>query len=194
MVLMLLLLAPASADTIVHASVSTGWQCLPALRPELSNTGAIGFSRIEVGAGPELLQFYGVFQTALHNGQNYYYSSETGGAGVVGDTRFTNAGVGMRMPLAFGVFRLAPHADLGGAFADAPMNKEFYQTDVVAELGMEPAVGIHSAGLWAQAGADAGVTILEDAMDIFLAADGGVMTTGGFQPVLDLRIGLSGRF
>ncbi len=196
MVLILLLTAQAQAETLVHASVSTGWQCLPALLPELSNASGFAYTRFEVGAGPEMVQIYGTAQMALHNGLDIQYSNQysDGLSPVVGDTRFTNVGVGARLPIPFGVFRLVPHVDIGGAFADAPMDQDFYASDIEPLIAGGKNVGIHGAGIWAQVGADAGFTIIEDAVDVFIASDGGWMTITAVGPVADVRVGLSGRF
>lgn len=63
-VLMLLLTRLALAAPVLHASGSIGWQCLPAFRPQLSNTLGTPFARAELGAGVEKLQVYGVAHLA----------------------------------------------------------------------------------------------------------------------------------
>lgn len=195
MVLMLLLATPAFAKPVAHAAVSLGWQALPSLSPELKSSMGAGFSRIELGVGPKSLQVYGVLQIALHNGEMWQNSAALGTVpSVLGDTSFTNVGAGARLPIALGSFHLVPHVDLGGAFSTTPMDKTAYQTDVLPYYGRPPALGLHSAGPWAQGGLDAGYTVIPDAVDLFIAGDAGIMMTGGVQPVLDARLGLSGRF
>lgn len=180
MVLMLLLTRLALAAPVLHASGSVGWQCLPAFRPELSNTLGTPFARVELGAGVEKLQGYGVAQTAIHQGD--WSAVEAGW--IRGDTRFTNVGLGARIPVAFGIVRLVPHADVGVAFADAPADS--WILDPVGE-----ALGDHTFGLWAQAGADLGIAIVPDRVDIFVAADAGLVL---WSAVIDARVGLSARF
>lgn len=182
MVLMLLLTRLALAAPVLHASGSIGWQCLPAFRPQLSNTFGTPFARAELGAGVEKLQVYGVVQTAIHQGD--WSAVEAGW--IRGDTRFTNVGLGARMPVAFGIVRLVPHADVGAAFADAPANSWIQTIDVDGE-----ALGDHTFGLWAQAGADVGIAIVPDRVDIFVAADAGLVL---WSAVIDARAGLSARF
>lgn len=183
MVLMLLWPAVALAEPVFHASTSIGWQCLPAFRPELSNTLGTAFVRVELGGGIERVQVVGVAESAIHQGD---WAAVTDGR-IRGDTRFTNVGLGARVPFAFGRLRLVPHADVGVDFADAPATYWFEGAiDNVGET-----LDDHTAGFWAQGGAEVGVTVVPDSVDLFVAGDAGVVL---WSMVIDARVGLSARF
>ncbi len=171
--------------TALYASLSYGWQDFPLLHPDVTNDWV---TRVEAGATRGDNGFYAVLQLSAHNGPYLYY--EPPPTTFAGDVRFTQTGFGVRHTLALGRFRLVPHVDAGAAFADVGMNAAYFHANVQPLLAPN-ALGLHTVGLWAQAGADLAWPVVPDAVDVYLAPDVGVMTIGGLEPTLDIRLGLT---
>lgn len=179
-------------DVVAHLGVSTGIQAIPALGWVAHPNG---FVRFEVGAGPERVQGYFVAQLGLFNGLPWYSQTAYGAPVVIiGDVLFTEVGVGARIPIDIWVLRMIPHLDLGLATGSSPIEPSAYEEDVLPELDNEPSVGRHASGVWAQAGAEVGYPVLEDAVDVHVGVDVGYIAIRGVGLTMDARVGLAARF
>lgn len=187
------LAADAPAPLVFHVGVSTGKHVMPVLADVLS-PGA--FARVELGAGPPRVQGYAVAQLALHEGMDWYHQAASGEpVAVVGDVLFVQAGVGARMPFEVWVLRLVPHVELGVSNGSSPIDPVAYEEDVLPEFGdTTPTVGRSATGPWTQLGADLGLPVIPDAVDLYLAADVGFIGIPGVWLTLDARVGLAARF
>lgn len=188
-----MLVAPAVADDAVgHATVSLGFQAVPALDAVLE----VGRSaRFELGAATEEVAGFLAVQHTAYNGVDAFTQIASGLPGVVlGDVTVVNVGAGARIPFELGFLRVSPHAALGLGFLRSPMDDVAYDEEIVEDEGVEFSVGPSATVGWVEAGGDAGVALLEDQVDAQLSLDAGWLAAEGVGLTLGVRLGLVARF
>lgn len=176
-----------------YFALSYGWQDFSG-----SNLGLKPgwITHVEAGAG-QRLQLYASLGMATHGVSDDFYEGMTA---VVADTRFTDVGVGGRLPweLADGLLRLTPHVVAGTAFANAPVPKASY-SDLSGYSGGD-VWHRNEVGVWVDGGLDLGVQLLGrtqnqgregDELVLFAGATLGFMTIHGVEATEEVHLGVS---